>query len=148
MMKISPSIVVLAAISAHAGSASADTMYKCTDPNGKVSFSDQPCTGKSKTSTLNVIAPQSKKAIASEASQQWEEPESELDRLRRADGEFQKRLAERERDEARERLRAARERTSRLQAEERERRRQEEQDARDAAEAMRAGAAARRERGW
>lgn len=55
-MKILP-ITLLAATAAIAGSASAsaNTMYKCTGPTGKFSFSDQPCAGNSKAKTLGRI---------------------------------------------------------------------------------------------
>ncbi len=105
-------IALLAAMAASAGMASADTMYKCTDPNGKISYSDQPCSGKGKTSTLNVIAPQRKAKAA--ANQDYEDEdgvslqanglkkpkETEKERLIRAEEDFQKRLKEREDAEA------------------------------------------------
>lgn len=98
-MKILP-IALLAATTTIASSANADTMYKCTDQNGKVSYSDQPCTGKSKAATLTVIAPQHKAG----AEDEWDslqrrvplEPESESDRLKRAEADFQERRKRRE----------------------------------------------------
>jgi len=103
-MKILP-IAILAATAATANSAGADTMYKCTDPNGKVAYSDQPCTGKSKAATLNVIAPQRKVEVEDDdddsmVSLRRQKPkETELERLRRADAEFQERLRKREESE-------------------------------------------------
>lgn len=98
-----PPLFLFAAIAAFAGNASADTMYKCTDPNGKVSYSDQPCAGKGKAATLKVVAP--KRQVEEEdddeddqeLSLQARKPkETELERLRRADAEFQERLRKRE----------------------------------------------------
>ena len=128
-------IAILAAIAMFAGNASADTMYKCTAPNGKVSFSDQPCAGNSKTATLDVIAPQNKKTVPSEVWQQREKPESEMERLRRADAAFRDRLAASERADASARLSAAKNRTYRLEAEERKRQQQAAEDAEDARQA-------------
>lgn len=101
-MKILP-VAILTATTALASNANADTMYKCTDPNGKVAYSDQPCSGKSKAATLNVIAPQRKVDVEDDddddgmVSLQRRKPkETELERLRRADADFQKRLRDRE----------------------------------------------------
>lgn len=127
---------MLAAIAACAGSAHADTMYKCTDPNGKVSYSDQPCTGQSKARTLDVIAPKSTKAEPGETAQIREKPETELQRLRRADAAFRERLAESDRAAMRERMRVAQASASQRESEGRKRRQQELEDAEDERQAM------------
>ena len=103
---------ILVAAAAVAGNASADTMYKCTDPSGKVSYSDQPCSGKNKAATLNVVAPQRPTAGADEDDQgvslQARKPrETESERLKRAEADFQERRRKREEAEAAEEERAA-----------------------------------------
>ena len=107
-MKIST--FTLALFAAAAGSAIADTMYKCTDANGKITFTSQPCGGKSKERTLNVVAPQSDAVSARRA-------EDAAEKLSVANEEFKKRAAERERvsaEERRQEAQAAQARADRL----------------------------------
>jgi len=124
-MKILP-LAILAAAATIAGSARADTMYKCTGPDGKVTFTDQPCAGKSKASTLEVRPPQMGERAAQKA-------DSEMDRLTRANEDFNKRAAERQRAEAEDERRAEQDRWNRKIAEAKrqaEKRAQEEEKAR------------------
>jgi len=121
-------VAILIATTAISGSARADTMYKCTGPDGKVTFTDQPCAGKGKASTLEVRSPQMGERAAQKA-------DSELDRLTRANEAFNKRAAERHRAEAEDERQAEQDRWNRKQDEERrqaEKRAQEEEKARQA----------------
>lgn len=97
---------ILVATTTVAGSAHADTMFKCTDASGKVTFSDQPCAGTGKGSTLSVRAPQSESQIAEKA-------EADAERLKRANEQFKVRAAERERRYADQEQQAAQARAAR-----------------------------------
>lgn len=81
-------------------------MFKCTDANGKVTYSDQPCAGKVKESTLSVRTPQSESQIA-------EKTEADAEKLKRANEQFKVRAAERERRYAEQEQKAAQARADR-----------------------------------
>jgi len=129
---------ILLAAATIAGSASANTMNKCTDANGKVTFTDQPCADKSKTQTLNVQAPQSKAEVAQNAN-------AESEKLKRANQEFKQRAAERDRADAEQDRRVAQARLDRDRAAGEARARQAARDAEEAR--MGAIERQRRERG-
>ena len=129
------SLAALAAATSIAGSASADTMNKCTDANGKVTFTDQPCAAQSKASTLNVPAPLSEAERAQIANE-------ESQKLYLANEEFKKRAAERDRNDADEERTAALNRHNKKTLEASKTADQLEQDR----ETARRGAVARRQR--
>lgn len=137
-LNLTLSIAIFAAAAGITGSAGADTIYKCTDANGKVTFSDQSCPGQGKASKLDVRAPQRDAEVAQKA-------DAESERLARANESFNKRLAERQRAEAQEERQAEQDRWNRKMTEERRRAeklaKEEEQARRLAIE----GAAIRRE---
>jgi hypothetical protein len=137
-LNLTLSITMFAAAAGIAGSAGADTMYKCTGANGKVTFTDQPCAGQGKASTLDVRSPQRDADVAQKA-------DAASERLARSNESFNKRLAERQRAEAQEERQAEQDRWNRKMTEERRRAeklaKEEEQARRLAIE----GAAIRRE---
>ncbi|MGW8394750.1 DUF4124 domain-containing protein [Pseudoduganella sp. HUAS MS19] len=135
MLNLTLSFAIFAAAAANAGNARADTMYKCTDVSGKVTFTDQPCAGKGKTSTLDVRAPQREAEVA-------QKTEADAEKLKRANEQFKVRAAERERIYADQEQRAAQARADRERWAIEARIRQEAKDR----ETARQGVLARRER--
>jgi len=140
-MKISKRLLAfLFAAASICGGARADTMYKCTDAKGKLTFTDQPCAGTSKSSTLDVPAPRSA-AAAGVAYQD----DSEAARLKRANEAFNQRAAERDRIAAAEEKQAAEARAARQQQEEYVRAEKLRKEREEAHQEMLRGIAIRRE---
>ncbi|SFG34385.1 protein of unknown function [Duganella sp. CF458] len=134
-LNLTLSITIFAAAAGFAGSAGADTMYKCTGASGKVTFTDQPCAGQGKASTLDVRPPLRDAEVAQKA-------EADAEKLKRANEHFKVRAAERERMYADQEQKAAQARADRERWAIEARARQEAKDR----ETARQGVLARRER--